>query len=103
MYQADKSETSFEAGTGNAPKDKAEALNFIGSFLRNTIAFMKPFNADLAADHPDNYYMEREWRKLGYLTFCENDVGKLIVFEGYKERLVAEFPQYAAIVEEVSA
>ena len=93
---------SFESGTGKAPANTSEALNFVGSYLRDTVAYIKPFNAELAPDHPHNYYMEREWRKFGYMDFVGKDIGKIIVFNGYKEKLIKEFPHYAQFVVEVS-
>ena len=37
---------------------------------RELQAFLKFWNVDLPEDHPENFYMEREWRKFGNLPLA---------------------------------
>jgi hypothetical protein len=46
--------------------------------LIRVFALVKAFRGDSADDHPDNYYMEREWRRYGDLEFTLDDVCRVI-------------------------
>ncbi len=60
-----------------------------------TFAFVKPFNSAEAADSPENYYMEREWRVYGDVQFEMCDVQRIIVPRTFHDRLRQECPSYA--------
>jgi len=74
-----------------AAKDTWELWVFLSNHI---FAFVKPFEAHLAEDHPDSYYMEREWRISGNLRFTLNDVRRILLPESHTERFRRDFPQY---------
>lgn len=63
--------------------------------IANQMAYVKLYDANLPDDHPDNYYMEREWRSLKNITFSIYDI-KTIYLPSiqYKERFLQEIPEY---------
>ena len=66
--------------------------------LQNFLAFIKPFDADLPDDHPESYYLEREWRKLGNLTFKPERVSRVVVARGFENRLKADAPDFRTLL-----
>ena len=60
--------------------------------------FFKFFDAALPFDHDENYYMEREWRKVnGGITFSAEEVTDVVVpSKNYASLVGARLPQYAA-------
>lgn len=58
------------------------------------LAYLKPFDMSLAAEHENNYYMEREWRRLGNLKFDSAHLGCVIVPAEYVERARTDLPDY---------
>lgn len=53
---------------GARARDAQEAADQASSLItRDVQAFLKFWDVDLPEDHPDNFYMEREWRKFGNL------------------------------------
>jgi Putative abortive phage resistance protein AbiGi, antitoxin len=87
---------------GTMPQNEAEAVMGINNvFAKDFLAFIKPFNTHLEENHPDNFYMEREWRKHGNLKFTTRDVENIIVAKGYSSRLEMAFPQYKGKVVEI--
>ena len=59
------------------------------------MAYVKLYDATLPDDHPDNYYMEREWRSLKNIAFSISDIMAIYVpTEEYKERFFFELPEY---------
>lgn len=63
--------------------------------MANQMAYVKLFDATLPDDHPDNYYMECEWRSLGNVDFSINDIRTIYLpTEQYKDRFMEEFPDY---------
>lgn len=59
------------------------------------MAYVKLFDATLPDDHPDNYYMEREWRSLNNINFTLNDIEKIYLpNEEYKIKFIEKFPNY---------
>jgi hypothetical protein len=64
-------------------------------YEKDFLAFVKPFDPHLTDDHPDNYYMEREWRKYGNLRCGPDDVTRVVVERSFAERARQEFPQFA--------
>jgi len=62
---------------------------------KDVLAFLKPFNSELPDDDPENYYLEREWRKFGCLEFRPPEVEHVLIKRGFVERLIRELPAYA--------
>lgn len=75
------------------PKEAALAMDDM--FTQQVLAFIKPFNSELQDDHPDNFYLEREWRRFGNLNFKPKDVAHVIVHPNYIERLKTERTIYS--------
>jgi len=61
--------------------------------FRNVFAFMKCFDEPLPEDDPRNYYMEREWRVAGFVSFEPGDVKRVYVAPGFRDQIEREFPQ----------
>ena len=74
----------------------ADALH--GLFARELLSFLKFYDSELQDDDKNNFYMEREWRRLGNLKFKPQHVGCLVVPDHFVDRAIASFPQYASRV-----
>lgn len=86
---------SMRRSVGEKPENPQVALAWVQSLLmKDFLAFIKPFNSELPEDHPDNYYLEREWRKYGNMKFSEPDICKIIVAKGYLSQAQSDFPEY---------
>ena len=59
---------------------------------RDVAAFIKPYDSNLPFDHPECYYMEREWRLLGNVEIKPPKVTTIVVAKGYAKRLIQEVP-----------
>lgn len=57
-------------------------------------AYVKFFDKNLPDDHPDNYYMEREWRIIGRVKFQLGDVSTVILPRDYSARFRDGFAHY---------
>lgn len=56
---------------GSPARDAQEAADLASSLItRDVQAFLKFWDVDLPEDHPENFYMEREWRKFGNLALA---------------------------------
>ena len=63
--------------------------------VANQSSYVKVFDATLPDDHPDNYYMEREWRCLKNVCFTLEDIKTIYLpSEDYKTRFADAFPTY---------
>jgi len=58
----------------------------------HVFAFMKFFDESLPEEHRENFYMEREWRVAGFVTFELCDIQRVYVARGYRDRIELEFP-----------
>lgn len=56
--------------------------------------FLKPFSTSLPDEHPENVYMEREWRILGNLQFALDDVVRVILPKQYRKRFREDSPHF---------
>ena len=87
---------------GVIPTTEEETLQGLKSMIEmDFLAFLKPFNSELSPSDPENYYMEREWRKFANLRFSFSDVLTVYVARGYKMPLAHAFPTLAARVLEI--
>lgn len=87
---------------GKKPSTTEEAISAIDCILlKEFLAFIKPFNSELPTNHINNYYMEREWRKYGNIKFEDSQVSRVVVANGYKEKIVANYPAYEGRVFEI--
>lgn len=79
-----------------------QSLHMSHFFLLGDVAwFFKFFDASLQDDDPNNYYFEREWRKVNAdLSFDQKDIDRIIVpSKAYKDNLVQEFPSLKDLIE----
>lgn len=60
--------------------------------IRHVFAFTKFFDESLPEEAVDNYYMEREWRVSGFVPFEINDIQRVYVAPGFRDRIEREFP-----------
>jgi hypothetical protein len=57
-------------------------------------SLVKAFRGDSADEDPENYYMEREWRRYGDLDFSLEDVCRVYLPERFAKRLRGDAPDY---------
>ena len=72
-------------------RQKMEIQMFLAFHL---FSFIKFYDDKLPENHPDNFYMEREWRKLGNLKFKIEDVGRVFLPKTYAKRFRKDVPEY---------
>ena len=69
------------------------------SMLQGTatqMAYVKLYDSTLPDHHPDNYYMEREWRSLLNIHFDLQNINRIYLPNAdYKEKFEQEFPEYS--------
>ncbi len=58
------------------------------------LGHLKFFDNTLADDDPRNYYMEREWRRIGEMEFKRTDVATVILPSAFVPRFRAEFSDF---------
>jgi len=63
---------------------------------RDFLAFVKVFDPRLLEDDEKNYYMEREWRRLGNVKIDPEHVGEVLVEASFINRARTEHPRYSA-------
>ena len=63
-------------------------------FIQHLLGFVVVFDDSLPDDDPNNFYMEREWRKLGNLQFKPGDVTHVYVSPKYVDRISADCPEH---------
>lgn len=63
---------------------------FMGAYL---FPYMKFFDL-LPDEHPDNFYMEREWRVFGALSFVVSDIERILIPRAFSARLRTDLPEY---------
>lgn len=81
---------------GQKPDSQNRAVVAMESaFTQHFLSFIKPFNSELPDNHPDNFYMEREWRKFCNLRFQPQDVRHVVVAPEYADRFKKDRPIYA--------
>jgi len=68
-----------------------EVMEFI---QLHVLSYMKMFDDSKSEAHPDNYYMEREWRTIGNVNFKLDDVRRVILPELFAQRLRSDLPSY---------
>jgi len=90
-----------EAGNAVAETLKREKLLLV-FFIQHVFGFVKCFDDGLAPDHPDNFYMEREWRRLGNLHFAAADVAAVLVPPDMVDQCRRECAEYADRVQGLS-
>lgn len=79
-----------------SPEEAAVALN--SALTKNFLALIKPYDSFLSDNDVNYFYSEREWRKFGNQRFEPQDVGHVLVADGYIDRLERELPQYGGKV-----
>lgn len=85
-------------GFKSEPNTNEELLNALRTLVeKDFLAFVKPFNSDLADDDANNYYMEREWRKYGYLAATPETISGIWMPEQYIETFCKRMPQFATL------
>lgn len=86
-----EAEQARAAGSDEATREIRRLLGFL---VYHFFSFVKFYDEGLPADHPENFYMEREWRIFGDLSFDLGDVRRVIFPEAFARRFRAELPEY---------
>jgi len=69
----------------------------------NIFGHLKFWDPALPAEHPDNYYMEREWRVSGRVKFAIGDIQRVLVPPQFVSQVIAAFPELGACVTPLTA
>lgn len=78
---------------GAKPDGASDSAHLAKDFIaRSFLAFVKTFDPTLPDDHPLNYYMEREWRKVAKLDL-HLPLREIVAPAPYHSPIRAEFPQ----------
>ena len=80
---------------GKMPESSEEASVALDEIVTQHLAFTKPFDSELSMDDPNNYYMEREWRKIANLPFTLSDIAMVLVHETFHDRILLDRPLFA--------
>ncbi len=78
-----------------------EAIEFPVALLPYVFGYIKSFDPSLAEDHPDNFYMEREWRLLGSMRFGLSDVARVLLPPAFADRFRAVMPTFRGEITEL--
>lgn len=62
------------------------------------LSYVKFFDHTLPDDHPNNFYMEREWRVVGNVQFSLPEVVRVLVPSQYGTRLRQDIPEFTCQV-----
>jgi hypothetical protein len=88
--------TSWSRSLGEKPKTPNDAVKAMDdAFSQQFLAFIKPFNSELADHDPNNFYLEREWRRFGNLRFRPSEVSNILVESHFVDRLKNDRPIYS--------
>jgi hypothetical protein len=78
------------------PRDADEAILRMESLMeKDFLPFLKAFDSELLEEHIDNFYMEREWRLIGKLSFFRDDIAEIIIPKKLTNEFIADFPKLA--------
>jgi len=79
----------------NIPDITTERVMHLYHFINYYMfSFLKFFDAKKSDDDKDNFYMEREWRILGDLSFSLEDVERIILPRAYGKKIREDLPEY---------
>ena len=78
------------------------ALDLPITLFAYLFGYMKFFDPGLPEDDPDNYYMEREWRVLGEVSFTLSDVIRVFLPPEHVPQFKRELPGYGGAVVELT-
>ncbi len=79
---------------GEEPTNREEAIEAsIRMIQKDFLSFLKPFDSSLAEEDPNNFYMEREWRKFGNFVFELEDISSVCVAKGYEQKILSIYPK----------
>ena len=71
-----------------------EAIDLPVALFPYVFGYIKFFDPELPEEHPDNYYMEREWRILGEMKFDVSDVKRILIPSDCAGRFRDLVPEY---------
>ena len=78
-----------------SPETEENSLVDLRFFFNFQIfSFLKFFDHALTESHPENYYLEREWRVLGNVPFTLEDISRVILPASYAERFRSDVAEY---------
>jgi hypothetical protein len=83
----------WPAGTPAEAYDPVRGVQtrVLWDLLTHVFAFTKFFDESLPEEDRENFYMEREWRVAGFVSFELRDVQRVYVEPGFRERIECEF------------
>jgi len=80
------------------PADDIRLQKLEEFLVRRLFSHVKFFDETLDDEHPENFYMEREWRVVGNVKFELKDVRRVILPEAYASRFRQAIPEFVGQV-----
>ena len=95
MAVAPNAQNVFSRSLGAKPQSSTDAILAMNSVLSaEFFRFIKFFNSDLDEKHPENYYMEQEWRIPNPFAFKLSEIESICVSCNYVARFKEDRPEY---------
>ncbi|MGH9423854.1 MAG: abortive infection system antitoxin AbiGi family protein, partial [Thermoanaerobaculia bacterium] len=95
---------SYKRGKDDPSEARKELLAMV-EFMMGTFCYMhgltKVFDPALTDNNPKNYYMEREWRVIGRVTFKPVDIARVLVPKGFGDRFRADETDFGGEITEL--
>jgi hypothetical protein len=76
------------------PTSGTRIIRMQSFLITQLFPLIKPFSTQLDEDHPQNYYMEREWRVSGPIEFSLGEVTRVVLPTAYARTFREDFPNY---------
>jgi hypothetical protein len=95
---------SYKRGQSNPREYKRRVYQSIDlpvALFPYLFGYTKFFDASLPDDHPENFYMEREWRVLGEVHFKTADITRVMLPPAYVDRFREVIPEYRGSILEL--
>ena len=90
-----------EAWKKNLIHQEINVMEVTMGMFAYVFGYLKHFDDTLPLDNDANYYMEREWRVLGCVSFQIADIARVLVPSEFVERFSQDVPGFQGLIEKL--
>jgi len=82
------------SNTPGVPNEHKRLMDLEHFLSFHIFSYLKFFDHGLNDEHEDNFYFEREWRTIGNIQFCLEDIRTVFLPEKYRKQFRKDLPDY---------